>query len=848
MNHSPVIPKELPINEVLGDLIETLKHSDTLVLEAPPGAGKTTCVPLEILNADWYQQGKILMLEPRRLAAKAAAERMAGLLGEKVGQTVGYRVRLDSKISPVTKIEVVTEGILGRMLQSDPSLEAYSVVIFDEFHERSLDADLGLALTLEGRTLFRDEEPLRIVVMSATLDGEKIASQLDNAPIISSRGKQFPVSCSYHPVNSDRDLLQQLTKLTLKALDKESGSLLVFLPGQGEIRKVEQQLQDALDTLPKNNVLICPLYGDLNLQQQRQAIEPSPSGQRKIVLATRIAETSLTIDGISAVIDSGLSREARFDPNTAISRLVTRKVTQAEATQRAGRAGRLAPGNCYRLWSESQQQQLAQFAPAEITQADLSSLLLQLLCWGIDQPEQLCWLDQPPAGALAQAKSLLQQLGAVTDVGHLTPHGELMAELPTHPRIAHMLIRATELGLEKTACQIAALLTERDPLSREGSDLEKRLNWLTTRPAKGRGVWQRIRKQTETYLALCSEKNISKTPVANPELDKWHGLLIAFAYPDRVAEKRKGALPTYRLSNGRAVTLHETDPLQKEKLLAVAISSGSAHFKQDRVQLASPISFPIIREYMADQLHHSELINWNPQEQRLIAEQQLRLDQLIIERKELSTPSEETVVSALCHMIQKQGLQLLPWNDALQQWRDRVMFLHKQFQNQADNPWPDLSEQYLLANLPEWLGPYLGKVRQLSDLKKLALSDILLAQLPWPLPQQLEQLAPERFRVPSGSRIRIDYSESPPVLAVKLQEMFGSVETPRIANGVALKLHLLSPAQRPLQVTQDLTSFWENGYKDVQKDMKGRYPKHPWPDDPLTAVATAYTKGKKKRD
>ena len=841
------IMQTLPIASVIPQVLSTLCVQDTLILEAPPGAGKTTFLPLALLDQEWIQHKKIIMLEPRRLAAKAAAERMASQLGEKVGITIGYRVKLESCVSQQTRIEVVTEGILTRMLQSDPSLSDYGLVIFDEYHERSLNADLGLALTLEGRTLFRDEEPLKLLIMSATLDGSRIATLLNDAPVIRSEGKSYPVEAFYYPKDKHTYIEDHVTQIVLQALKEQTGSLLVFLPGQLEIRRVERQLLSQINNTSSSPIFICPLYGDLSLKQQRQAIEPTAEGARKIVLATRIAETSLTIEGISTVIDSGQSRESRFDPNTGMNRLYTRTLTQSEATQRAGRAGRLAPGVCYRLWSKDKQNQLIPFSPAEITQADLSPLALQLLCWGVNDPNELCWLDPPPLGAFQQAQDLLHRLGAIDTHGKLTAHGEKLASLPAHPRIGHMLIRGAELGLLSQACQIAALLSERDPLSRASSDLELRLNWLTVKPAENRFIWQRIHQQAKHYQRACQQLPLTCKPVSQTEHTKWIGLLVAFAYPDRIAEQRSGRHLSYRLSNGRAAYLNASDSLHKYTLLAIAQNSGHVDKKEDRITLAAYLQPELLERYMSDSIQIEEVLEWHPQEQRLISEQQHSIGQLVLKKTPLDSPSPEAVALVIQDVIKQQGLQVLPWNDEINYWKLRVMFLHQAYSSVEDNPWPDLSDTWLTDNLADWLGPYLTDVRHIKHLKKLNLKKILESLLPWPLPQQLNQLAPERYAVPSGSHIRIDYSENPPVLAVKLQEMFGCTDTPNIANGIALKLHLLSPAQRPLQVTQDLKSFWEHVYPEVKKDMKGRYPKHPWPDDPLNTVATARTTAALKR-
>jgi len=831
----------LPIDAILPELIDTLTTATEAVLEAPPGAGKTTGVPLACLKAPWLSDRKILMLEPRRLAARAAAERLASLLGEQAGETVGYRMRMDSRVSANTRIEVVTEGILTRMLQDDPSLEGIGLVIFDEFHERSLDADLGLALTLQGRALLRDEEdPLRVLVMSATLDGGAIAALLGDAPIVRSEGRAWPVDIEYgSPWQPDQPLENRVCTTVMQALAEQSGSLLVFLPGQREIQRVHKQLSEQLDG--QSDIQLCPLFGNLSLTEQRRAIEPASAPQRKVVLATNIAETSLTIEGIRVVIDSGLCREAVFDPNTAMTRLHTRRISRAASTQRAGRAGRMEPGVCYRLWSETQQQQLAAFTSPEMLQADLTPLTLQLIRWGASSPDELDWLDCPPQASWQQSCELLERLGAVkaSSSGYqLTAHGEQLCRLPVHPRLAHMIVRGSELGLATQACALAALLAERDPLQERQCDISRRLEWLKGErhcSRQQKPLLQRIRQQQQRLEKLCRAIDIIDA-VPQPSDPRWQAVLIALAWPDRIAQRRNSR---WQLSNGRAARLHEGDPLARSEWLAVAQLGGTGGIREDQIWLAVELDPTLFDGPLSELRQQRERVEWSPQENRLIAEQQTHIGALILSRKALENPSDEACNAAIIGMVRKQGLSLLPWNDSLNRWRERVNFLHQQL----GTPWPDLSDSTLLDTLETWLAPYLNEVRHRNHFARLDLKNILLAQLPWPLPQQLDELAPERLKVPSGSRIAIDYSQQPPVLAVKLQEMFGATETPQVA-GVPLLIHLLSPARRPLQVTQDLISFWRNGYPQVQKDMKGRYPKHPWPDDPFSAPATARTRAR----
>ncbi|SIS62181.1 ATP-dependent helicase HrpB [Neptunomonas antarctica] len=843
---------KLPIYTVIPDLIAALAIRHEAVLEAPPGAGKTTVVPLELLHQPWLKQNKIIMLEPRRLAARAAAERMASTLGEAVGQTVGYRVRMDTKISHKTRIEVVTEGILTRMLQQDPSLEGVGLVIFDEFHERSLDADLGLALILQGRTLFREDEPLKILMMSATLDSHAIAELLDNAPVISSKGRSFPVELIYSTPWKSKEWVEPRVVSAIKtALSAQTGSLLVFLPGQAEIRRVETQLYANLNEFDKQTLLITPLYGDLSLEQQRKAIAPAPAEHRKIVLTTAIAETSLTIEGVDVVIDSGLSRQANYDPNTGMTRLHTRRLSRAASTQRAGRAGRMAPGTCYRLWSLEQQAQLAPFTLPEIQKADLTPLILQLYRWGCNDPSELAWLDPPAAAPSQQARELLVQLNALqlTASGYrLTEQGEQMARLPVHPRLAHMMLQGRRYQLGYLACELAALLSERDPLQTRQADIQQRLDWLQGKKAchaSQQGQLYRLKQQCQRFYAMCQQLPI-ETTLATIEANDRIGFLIASAWPDRVAQQ-KGP-QRFLLANGRASHLNDNDYLSKTPWLAIAQLGGHEGKSSDAIWLAAPFNTALFNGPLSSMLHTRQRVEWNDQQQKLIAEEQQCCGELIIQSKPLSKLSDEARIEALVGLVRIKGLSIFSHPQALNQWRQRVNFLHNTFSNNtglpsgSENPWPDLSDAALLATLEVWLTPYLSKVSRLNHFAQLNLHSILLALLPWPLPQKLDELAPERLTVPSGSKIRIDYSESPPILGVKLQEMFGGTSTPTIANDVKLKIHLLSPAGHPLQVTQDLENFWQQIYPQVKKEMKGRYPKHPWPDDPWSAIATHKTK------
>ena len=835
----------LPIDEVLPALRLALAERHETVLEAPPGAGKTTRVPLALLNEPWLAGQKILMLEPRRLAARAAAERLASELGEKVGETVGYRIRLDSKVGPNTRIEVVTEGILTRRLQHDPSLEGVGLLIFDEFHERSLDADLALALSLNGRELFRDEQPLKILLMSATLEGERLASILDDAPILRSEGRMYPVAMRWgRPFVPGEFIEPRVVQTVLDAINDESGSLLVFLPGQAEIRRVNQQLADALGS--RSDILLCPLHGELDLTAQRAAIEPAPKGLRKVVLATNIAETSLTIDGVRVVIDAGLARVPRFDPGSGMTRLDTQRISRASATQRAGRAGRLEPGVCYRLWSEDQHAQLAAYGSAEILQADLAGLALQLARWGVT-PEQLIWLDMPPSASYAQARQLLDRLGALHGA-KLTPHGEAMAELPAHPRIAHLLLRGQDLGLADMACDIAALLGERDILRGVGADLHSRLALLSgeSRAARGgQGGVQRAKQLARQYRGYLRGR--ARQPVADPDHPRWLGALLALAYPDRVAQQRKPGGAEYRLANGRAALFSEVDGLMKQPWLVIADLGSRQGQREERIYLAAEFDPALLEGVLSEQVSVVDQLDWDEREGVLRAERQRKVGELVLSREPLTGLDEAARTQALINLVRRKGLELLPWTPELRQWQARVALLRQlDLQIQGHSEWPDVSDAALLAGLEDWLGPYLGRVSRLSHFASLDLSSIVHNMLKWPLPQRLDELAPHHIKVPSGSSVRLDYSEHPPILAVRLQELFGLADTPRIAGGrQVVKLHLLSPARRPVQVTQDLANFWRSTYAEVKKDLKGRYPKHYWPDDPLVAEATARIKPRK---
>ena len=711
--------------------------------------------------------------------------------------------------------------------------------------ERSLDADLALALSLNGRELFRDEQPLKILLMSATLEGERLASILDDAPILRSEGRMYPVAMRWgRPFVPGEFIELRVVQTVLDAINDENGSLLVFLPGQAEIRRVNQQLADALGS--RRDILLCPLHGELDLAAQRAAIEPAPKGLRKVVLATNIAETSLTIDGVRVVIDAGLARVPRFDPGSGMTRLDTQRISRASATQRAGRAGRLEPGVCYRLWSEDQHAQLAAYGSAEILQADLAGLALQLARWGVT-PEQLIWLDVPPSASYAQARQLLERLGALHGE-KLTPHGEAMAELPAHPRIAHLLIRGQDLGLADMACDVAALLGERDILRGAGADVHSRLALLSgeSRAARGgQGGVQRAKQLARQYRSNLRGKPTQ--PVADPDHPRWLGALLALAYPDRVAQQRKPGGAEYRLANGRAALFSEVDGLMKQPWLVIADLGSRQGQREERIYLAAEFDPALLDGVLSEQVNVVDQLDWDEREGVLRAERQRKVGELVLSREPLTGLDEAARTQALVNLVRRKGLELLPWTPELRQWQARVALLHElEIQAQGQSEWPDVSDTALVAGLEDWLAPYLGRVSRLSHFANLDLSSIVHNLLKWPLPQRLDEQAPHHIKVPSGSSVRLDYSEHPPILAVRLQELFGLADTPRIAGGrQVVKLHLLSPARRPVQVTQDLANFWRSTYAEVKKDLKGRYPKHYWPDDPLVAEATARIKPRK---
>lgn len=817
-----------PVLEIIPALKEKLLANPAVILQAPPGAGKSTVLPLQLLNESWLQSKKIIMLEPRRLAARSVAIRMADMLEEEAGDTVGYRVRFENKVSSKTQIEVVTEGILTRMIQTDNSLEEVGLVIFDEFHERSLQADLALALCHQVQQVLRDD--LRMLIMSATLDGEKIAAQLNGAPIITSLGRQYPVTMIHVAVEKDQPVVSSATRAIHQAMREQKGDMLVFLPGAGEINRVAQQLND-------NGVsaVITPLYGDLPFKKQQEAILPDAGGARKIVLATSIAETSLTIEGITTVIDSGYARVPRFDTRSGLTRLETVRVTRDSADQRAGRAGRLGPGVCYRLWSEGIDRQLQPSRQPEIMEADLSSLVLELAQWGVQELNQLSWITSPPPGAVNQAKELLHELEALEE-NKITARGKEMLRLPTHPRLAHMLLSTEGKAL---ATDIAAILEERDPLQKEaGADLCLRVEALRRwrggeRTAADRAVLERIERVAVAWRKIF-KLTAENTAVADEEV----GRLVMEAYPERIAQQQEKHGTRYKLANGRSARLPDHDPLLREEWLAIA--QLDAGVKEGKIFMAAPLD----KTYLAGHAKEKETVKWDGERGMIVAQLEKRVGNMVLSARPLQKVNDDLRIKILCDAVQEEGLKILNWTEAHTQWQARVGSMRSW---REEENWPDVSEKELLATTHQWLAPFLGSANKRTDLFRLDVQPMLDAILPWELQNRLNALAPVQLSVPSGSYIKLNYfiNGAPPVMEVRLQEMFGLLETPTISEGrTKILLHLLSPGYKPVQVTQDLKSFWQTTYHEVRKELRMRYPRHHWPEDPWTAEAV---RGVKKR-
>ena len=834
----------LPIDDILPALFESVCNHQNIILHAPPGAGKTTRVPLALLDIIPAGSGRIVMLEPRRIAAVSAARWMSGCLGEEVGQTVGYSIRFDSCTSKNTRIEVVTEGILTRRIQSDPGLAGVALVIFDEFHERSIHADLGLALCREVQQLRGD---LKIMVMSATLDLQPLSRLLDNAPVISSEGRFFDVEMKYLDDKGHTRLPQRVAAAVLRALNETEGDILAFLPGSGEIRDCAVRLAESVAA--QRNVIVCQLYGDLPIAEQQRAIQAGP--YRKIVLATSIAETSLTIEGVRTVIDSGVSRRLQYDPGNGLNRLVTVRESRASAVQRAGRAGRTAPGICYRLFTPHTLHAMAQHSPPEICVTDLSQLLLELAAWGVSDPMQLGWLDAPPVAAQDSAHRLLVELDLFDDAGRITTAGREVVRMPLHPRLGRLLLRSRALGCPALGCQLAALLSERDlfrsssggkPLQVSGSDIGDRLEVLKSWRSSGRNdsrvdlsalkIVERVARQLERSLSVPKTDNDCFFD------DKLISRLLLAAYPDRLACSRASADGGYLLVSGRGARISERSAVRKADYL-VALSLDAGNQAEAIIHLAAGIEESIIREERSAHIRREIQVNWDDREGRVIA-RRLELLGSIQLSAETVVPTAAQVVPAVIGAVRSSELTLLTLNEAVRQLQGRLLLVRFAF---PERDWPNVTDSVLLETLEKWLAPHLEGVNSAKKAAQLDIADILKQGLDYRQQRELDELAPTHLPVPSGSRVRIDYSGEIPVLAVKLQELFGLAVGPTVCGGrVPVLLHLLSPAGRPIQVTRDLRGFWDGSYQQVKKELKGRYPRHPWPDDPWSAAPTRRVK------
>jgi ATP-dependent helicase HrpB len=820
----------LPIDAVLDDLAKTLDVHNAAVLVAPPGAGKTTRVPLALLDAPWARAKKIIVLEPRRIAARASAERMAHTLSERVGETVGYRVRFGSKISRATRIEVVTEGIFSRQILDDPELNGVAAVLFDEFHERSLDADLGLALARDAQTGLRED--LRILVMSATLDGARVAKLLGEAPVVASEGRAFPVETRYLGRKADAPVERQMADAIATALRADPGSVLAFLPGAAEIRRTQNFLAERIHDA---SIEIVPLFGALDASVQDRAIAPPPKGHRKVVLATSIAETSLTIEGVRIVVDSGLARVPRYEPDIGLTRLETVRASRAAVDQRRGRAGRTEPGVCYRLWDEPQTASLAAYTQPEILSADLSSLVLDLAQWGVSDPASLAFLDAPPAPALKEARELLRELGALDGGGQITDEGRSLRALALPPRLARMIVDSHRLGAGRAAADIAAVLTERG-LGGDHVDLDVRLDGFR-RDRSQRA--EAARDQAQRWASKVAADN--KATVTRDD-DPSNGIMLALAFPDRVAKNRGNG--SFVLANGRGAALEPTAALSRAPYIAVAELTGTA--MQGRILLAAPITQAEIETQFADQIEMTDEISFDRGAMALRARRKKTLHAITLSEAPMAIEPSEQTAKVFADGLTAAGIDQLPWSKPIKQWRDRVMFLRAAEGAASENPWPDLSDNALIARRESWLVPALLDKTSLKSFSAGDLSDALQALLPWALRARLDREAPTHFEAPTGTQLAIDYeAEQGPTIAVRLQELFGLTSHPSIARGaIPLVLELLSPAHRPVQVTRDLPGFWRGSYAGVRSDLRGRYPRHPWPEDPASATPTRRVKPK----
>jgi ATP-dependent helicase HrpB len=814
----------LPIEAVLPELLAALAAGPNAVLVAPPGAGKTTRVPLALLDAPWRGDGRVILLEPRRLAARAAAERMAATLGEVVGGTVGFRVRLESRVSARTRIEVVTEGVFTRMVLDDPELAGVAAVLFDEFHERSLDGDLGLALALDVQAALRPD--LRLLVLSATIDGARVAKLLGDAPVVVSEGRAFPVETRHLGRETSERIEAAVAAAVRKALAEEDGSVLAFLPGQGEIARTAELLRDRVS----GNVDLAPLYGALGPREQDAAIRPAPPGRRKVVIATSIAETSLTIDGVRVVVDSGLARVPRYEPATGLTRLETVRVSRAAADQRRGRAGRTGPGVCYRLWDEPQTASLPAYERPAILEADLASLVLDLALWGTTDPSTLRFLDPPPAAAWDEAVALLKAMDALDDQGRITARGRRLQRLPLHPRLARMVADAAAGGGPRLGAEIAAILAERG-LGGTATDLEERVR----RFRQERGPRAEDARRLAAAWARAAGPVEGTPRFGDDPADA--GRILALGYPDRIAEAR-GQPGGYRLANGRGGSLEPHDPLARSKYLAVAELQGAAG--SARILLAAPLTREDIEEDFPLHVVEETVVRFDEASGAVRARKVRRYVQIVLAETPVADPDPAAVTAALLAAIRARGLAALPWSKVATQLRLRVGFARR-----ADpSAWPDLSDERLLATLEDWLAPHIAARRSLAEIRPDDLAEALDGLIGWTLKRDLDRLAPTHFQAPTGNAVPIDYeAENGPVLAIRVQELYGLDRHPAIAEGrVGLLLELLSPAHRPIQVTRDLPGFWQGSWKDVKAEMKGRYPRHVWPDDPARAAPTARAK------
>ncbi len=814
--------ERLPIGAVLPELRQRLAETSTVVLQADPGAGKSTVVPLALLDQPWLVGRKILLLQPRRLAARSVAQRMAETLGEPLGQTVGYRMRLERKTGPATRIEVVTEGMLTRQLQHDPLLEGVGCILFDEFHERSLQADLGLALARDVQQGLRND--LRLLVMSATFDGDALATALD-APLVRSAGRSHPVE-TFHVGGDEAPSPARIARVVADAVASHPGGVLVFLPGIGEIRRVEAALEGQLD----DSCLLTPLYGSLDLAAQRRAIAPAPPGSRKVVLTTAIAETSLTIDDIRIVVDAGLSRLARFDPRTGMSGLVTEPASRASADQRRGRAGRLSAGWCYRLWSGQNHRRRPAETPPEIERADLAPLVLELLQWGVADPAALFWTTPPPEAGWRRALGLLEMLGIIDARQRLTAHGKALAGFGLHPRLAHMLVSANACGAGRLACDIAALMQEKSPFPASAAepDFSARLPLLAADSSGSgydRGVIQRARRQSRALQRQLGDIDDSG--------DLSPGAVCALAYPDRIGQRRGGPRPIWRLAGGGAAFFPEPNAISDEAFLVVTELDGRQ--REARIFSAVAVTAEALEEVLGDRIEQTTRLRWDDDRRRVVAERLRHFGAVVFERKTVEPDDPAQVTALLLEAIRRHGLDVLPWTETARQLQRRIAFVA----SLDDGDLPDCHDAALLDDLEQWLTPWLDGIDGFDALQRLDLTAILRARLDWPQQQRLDELAPTHVTVPSGSRLRLEYpDEGPPTLAVRLQEMYSATETPTVAGGrVRVRLHLLSPAGRPVQITDDIAAFWQGSYAEVRKEMKGRYPKHHWPEDPASAPA-----------